>query len=170
MGGLCHGSGARSGSAATASGALGTSGAGPGDSDVVTDNDNNDDDGDDYEDNALHGNNDNDDDNEALGEADVAPENENLHLVRMLAGVVRNNQGYGLGRMVLMSDASVAVPAAFKAVELQAPMFFALCLLMRARGSSEEGPPICLYCHHSNRIAPFLRCNIDSWTRCQRCS
>jgi hypothetical protein len=69
-----------------------------------------------YKDDALDGKDDDDNDNEAPGDANAPLEDENLHWVHLLAGVMRTNQDYGLGPMVPLLDASATAPAAFEAV------------------------------------------------------
>jgi hypothetical protein len=135
-------------------------------------NDDDDENEDDYNDNASDGDNDgNEEDNEvAPEEADAPPKDKSLRRVRLLAGVVRTNQDYGLSHMVRLPDASADAPAVFKAVELQAPTFFASRLLVPAGGFSEEDPPICFRCLRWNLTALFLQCNRDCWSRCGCCS
>jgi hypothetical protein len=71
--------------------------------------------------------------------------------------------------MVPLLDASAAAPAAFKDVEMQAPTFFASCLLMRTGKFLEEDALICFSCLRWKLMAPFLWCNRDSWTECGHC-
>jgi hypothetical protein len=132
------------------------------------DDDNDDDDynDDDYNDDAS----DNDDDDNAPEEADAPPEEDNSRRARLLRGVVRTNEAYGLCPMECLPDASADATAVFEAVELQAPTFFASRSLVRAGGFSDEDPPICFRCLRWNLTAPFLRCNCDGWTGCGRCS
>jgi hypothetical protein len=132
--------------------------------------DNEDNDDDTYKDNASYGDDDDDVNDEAWGEANAPPEDENLRWVHLLAGVIRTNQDYGLGPMVPLLDASVAALAAFKAVELQTPTFFASRLLMCAGGLSEVDLPISFRCLQWNLMAPFLQCNRVGWTGCGRFS
>jgi hypothetical protein len=135
--------------------------------------DNDDDNDDDYEDAASgSGDDDDDDDNgdEAPGAADAPPEDEKSRRARLLRGVVRSNEDYGLGNMVWLPDSSANAPAKFEDVELQAPTFFALRSVVRAGGFSEEDPPIYVRCLRWNLTAPFSRCNRDRWTGCGRCS
>jgi hypothetical protein len=42
---------------------------------------------------------------------------ENVRQVCFLAGVVRTNEDYGLGNLVVLPDPDTATPATFKAVE-----------------------------------------------------
>ncbi len=134
-----RGSSACGGSAAAASGALGTSGAGPGNKDVDKDHDDDDkDDDDDYDDDVLDGDNSDNDYDEALGEADVPPEDENSHCVHLLAGVVRTNQDYSLGPIAPLPDTSNTAPAAFRAVEMHAPTFIPLICSCTLAGSRRK--------------------------------
>jgi hypothetical protein len=135
-----------SGSAAAASDALGTSGAGSGNEDVAMDYSNDNDNDDDYEDDISNSNDDDIDDDETPGEADAPLEDKNLRRVHLLASVVRTNQDYGLGPMMPLPDASADALATFEDVEVQASTFFASRSLMCAGGFSEEDLPICLCC------------------------
>jgi hypothetical protein len=135
--------------------------------------DDDDDNDDDYEDAASGSGDDNDDDDdgdEAPGAADAPPEDEKSCRARLLRGVVRSNEDYGLGNMVWLPDASADAPAVFKDVELQAPTFFASRSVIHAGGFSEEDPPLCVRCFRWNLTALFLRCNRDGWTGCGSCS
>jgi hypothetical protein len=135
--------------------------------------DDNDDNDDDYEDTASGSGDDDDDDDdgdEAPGAADAPSEDEKLLRARLLCGVVRSNEDYGLGDMVRLPDASADAPAVFEDVELQAPTFFASRSVVRARVFFEEDPPICVRCLRWNLTAPFSRCTRDGWTGCGRCS
>jgi hypothetical protein len=137
--------------------------------DLDDDNDNDDE----YEDAASGGGDDNDNDDngdEAPGVANAPPEDEKSRRARLLCGVVRSNEDYGLGDMVRLPDTSADAPAVFEDVELQAPTFFASRSVVRAGGFSEEDMPICVRCLQWNLTAPFLRCNRDGWTGCGRCS
>ncbi len=134
------------------------------------DDDDDDNDDADYKDNASDGDNDDGNDDEVPGADADSPEDEISRLVHLLSGVVRTNQDYGLGSMVPLPDSSAAAPAAFKAMELQASMFFASCSLVRAGGFSEEDRPICFCCLHCNLMPLFLWCNRDSWSGCRHCS
>jgi hypothetical protein len=138
-----RGSAARGGSATTSSGAPGTAGSGPGGDaiDLDDDVDNNDD----YEDAALgSGDNDDIDDNgdEAPRVANAPPEDEKLRRARLLRGVVRSNEDYGLSDMVRLLDSSADSLAVFKDLELQALTFFASRSVVRAGGFSKKDPPI----------------------------
>ncbi len=162
MGGCGRGLSACNDSAAAASSAPSTSGAGPGDRNINIDLDNDDDKNDDHEDNTTDSdNNDNNDDNDdkVPGEANTPPEDENSCWVPLLASVVCTSQDYCLGLMVPLLDASTAAQAAFEAIKLQAPMFFASHLLVCTRGFLEEVPPICFCCMHRNLMALLSRCN-----------
>ncbi len=99
-----------------------------------------------------------------------AVEDENARRVRLLVGVVRTNEDYGLGDLVRIPDANAAAPAVFEGVELTAPMFFASRSVVRAGGFTEVDPPICFQCLRWNLTAPFSLCNRDGWTGCGRCS
>jgi hypothetical protein len=134
------------------------------------DHDNDDNNYNNYEDDISDVDDDDDDDDKLPGEADAPPEDKNLHWVHLLAGVVRTNQDYSLGPMVPLPDASAAALAASEAVELQAPTLFTSHSLVLAGGFSEEDLPICFHCWWWNLMAPFLQCNLDSWTGCGRCT
>ncbi len=128
---------------------------------------NDDDDDDDYDDNASSSR-DNDEDPEG---ASAPPEKDaDARKARLLRGVVRTNEDYGLGEFVHLPDASAEAPAVFENVELQAPTFFTSRSVVRAGGFSEEDPPICARCLRWNLTEPFSRCNRNGWTGCGRCS
>ncbi len=167
VGGRGRSSSACSGSAASSSGAPDASGSGPGNGDVDTNQDDDNNDNDNYDDDS---DDDDDDGNyEEPEEADAPPEDKNSRQARLLRGVVRTNEDYGLCLMTPLPDASTIAPAVFEAIELQAPTFFALRSLVRAGGFSEEDPPICFRCLRWNLTVPFSRCNRNGWTRCGHC-
>jgi hypothetical protein len=130
--------------------------------------DDDDDDDDDYDDDASSADDD-EDDSEGAG---APPEEEDAESRknRLLRGVVRTNDDYGLGAFVQLPDPSPEAPAVFGAVELQAPTFFASRSVVRAGGFHEGDPPICARCLRWNLVAPFSKCNRDGWTGCGRCS
>jgi hypothetical protein len=117
-----------------------------------------------YDDEALHDEDANRNNNEVPVEADAPLEDGNLRRVCLLAGVVRTNQDYSLGLMVSLPDASAVAPAAFKAMELKAQMYFASCSLMGTGRFLKEHLPICFHCLHWNLTSPFLQCNRDGLT------
>ncbi len=104
------------------------------------------------------------------GETDAPLNDKNLHWVHLLAGVVRTNQDYGLGPMVLLPDVSATALVAFEAVELQAPMIFTAPLLVRTDRFPEKDLPICFCRLRCNLTASSPQCNNDSGTGCGRCS
>jgi hypothetical protein len=73
---------------------------------------------DNYEDNALGGNDSEDNDKEVPEEADAPQEDKNSHWVPLLDNVVYANQDYGLGLMVTPPDVSADTPVIFEGVEL----------------------------------------------------
>jgi hypothetical protein len=127
------------------------------------------DDGDDSDDEDYES--DDDGDESPPAEAEAPPEEDaDARKTRLLRGVVRTNEDYGLGEFVRLPDARADAPAAFDGVELQAPTFFASRSVVRAGGFSEADPPICARCLRWNLTAPFSRCNRDGWTGCGRCA
>jgi hypothetical protein len=123
---------ARCGFAAAASSVPHFSCASPSNGDVDIHYGNDDDDDKYYKDNASDVDHNDYNEDKALGEAYTPLDDKNLCQVHLLAGVVHTNQHYGLGLMVPLPDASATVPAAFRAVVLQAPTFFATCSLVCA--------------------------------------
>jgi hypothetical protein len=99
-----------------------------------------------------------------------AVEDEDARRVRLLAGVVRTNEDYGLGGGVVLPDADGAARATFGAVELWAPTFFASRSVVRAGGFTEADPLICFQCLCWNLTVPFSQCTCEGWTGCGQCS
>ncbi len=154
------------GSALSAS-APGASGSSPVTNDTDLDSNNDNENNDDYNDDASSV----DDNEDGLEGAGAPPEEDaESRKARLLRGVVRTNEDYGLGEFVRLPDASADAPAVFEDVELQASTFFASRSVVRAGGFSEEDPPICARCLRWNLTAPFSRCNRDGWTACGHCS
>jgi hypothetical protein len=97
-------------------------------------------------------------------------ETEDARWVRLLAGVVRTNEDYGVSNCVVLPDPDATALATFEAVELPALTFFASRSIVCAGGFTEMDLPICFRCLYWNLTAPFLRCNRDGWTGCGHCS
>jgi hypothetical protein len=108
--------------------------------------DDNDDEVSHYEEDDSDSNDNDNDDDKASGEADDPLKNKIVYWVRLLAGVIRTYQDYGVDPRVALLDASANAPASFEAVELQVPSFFVSYLLVCAWGIFEDDSPICFKC------------------------
>jgi hypothetical protein len=95
------------------------------------------------------------DDDDSSGKESI--EDSKTSRVCLLAGVVRTNEDYILGNLVVLLDPDAAAPATFEAVELQALTFFVSRSVVRAGGFTEVDPPTCFRCLRWNQTVPFSR-------------
>ncbi len=72
---------------------------------------------------------------------------------------MQTNYDCGLRVFEQLLHAIAEATAVFEDVELQAPMFYASHLVIRAGGFSEDGAHICAIGLQWNLTAPFLQCN-----------
>jgi hypothetical protein len=129
-------------------------------------NDNNNNDGD-YDDNAFVGKYKDGNNEAAPVEANVSREEENSRLVCLLPVIIWTNENYSLSKMMTLLNFNGNAPDVFKAVELQAPIFFSPQSLICTGEFPAEDLPICFRCHWRNLMALFLRCNCNDWTGCR---
>ncbi len=135
------------------------------------DDDNNNDDDDDYNDDASDDDvHDDNDDPEGAGAPLDEEESVESHKNCLLCGVVRSNNGYGLGAFVLLPDPNHEAPAVLEAMELQAPVFFLSRPLVWAGWLTDVDPPICAQYLRMNLVVPFSKCNCNGWTECRCCT
>jgi hypothetical protein len=143
----------------------------PAHGDAIDLDDDDDENDDDYDNDASGDDADEDDDDpEGAGAPLDEEENAESRKNRLLRGVVRTNDDYGLGAFVPLPDPSPEAPAVFETVELQAPVFFLSRSLVRAGGFTDVDPPICARCLRWNLVAPFSKCNRDGLAGCGRCT
>jgi hypothetical protein len=116
---------------AASSGALHSSGGSSGSHTAIHLNDNNENNN--YViDGLSDNNNDDNNDKKVKLEADATPADKILHLMHIICGEVQIKKDYDLSSNMRLPDANTNALAAFEAVELQAPTFFASYLLVHA--------------------------------------
>jgi hypothetical protein len=91
----------------------------------------------------------------------------NASWVSLLDGVVRTNDDYGFGNIVVLQDPDATALAMSEAVVLQALKFFASHSVVRTGGFTKLDPPISFHCLPWKLAVLFTCCNRDGYTGCR---